>query len=317
VLPCILSHIAGERFRVTAPDIRLSRKHSTPRLQRGGNIRRVYEGIRASFQGRKSLKSSSSMTAPPTGRQNACGSYGWRIRRATGPVWAQFRPSAALFAGLQAARGVAVITLDSDLQHPPEFLPRMLDAWRGGARVVQMVRVQTDGVGWFKRLSSSLFYWFLNLLSETPVVRGAADYQLLDREVVKAVLQFRDRQPFLRGLLAWLGFASVPIEYVLRPGPPARADTARARCAGLLFRRSPASLPNRCDFHLSGASGRALLPHIHPVCSGAVCGWPGDPGLDVRDRDRDVLGAVQLVLLACWASTSAAFTSRRGICRAS
>jgi len=124
-----------------------------------------------------------------------------------------FGQQAALFAGLQTAGGAAVITVDCDLQHPPELLPKMVEAWRSGARLVQMVRLQTEDAGWFKRVSSSLFYRFINLLSEVPLVSGVADYQLLDREVVEAVLLFKDREPFLRGLVAWLGFTPVRIEY--------------------------------------------------------------------------------------------------------
>jgi dolichol-phosphate mannosyltransferase len=128
-----------------------------------------------------------------------------------------FGQQPALLAGLEAARGAAVITLDCDLQHPPELLPRMIQAWRNGAQVVQMVRMQTAGVGFLKALTSRLFYRFVNLLSETPVVSGAADYQLLDRAVVDAVLRFRDRYPFLRGLVGWLGFPATRIEYVALP----------------------------------------------------------------------------------------------------
>ncbi len=124
-----------------------------------------------------------------------------------------FGHQAALLAGLEAARGAAVITLDCDLQHPPELLPDMVRAWRSGAPVVQMVRLQTQGAGLFKRITSRLFYWLINLLSEAPVVSGAADFQLLDRQVVNGLLRFRDRQPFLRGLVAWLGFPSVQLEY--------------------------------------------------------------------------------------------------------
>ena len=124
-----------------------------------------------------------------------------------------FGQQAALWAGLEAARGAAVITLDCDLQHPPDLLPRMLEAWRQGARVVQMVRTRTAGAGFLKQLTSRLFYRFINLLSETPVQDGAADYQLLDRAVVEAVLQFRDRNPFLRRLVGWLGFPVVSIPY--------------------------------------------------------------------------------------------------------
>jgi glycosyltransferase involved in cell wall biosynthesis len=124
-----------------------------------------------------------------------------------------FGQQPALMAGLEAARGAAVITLDCDLQHPPELLSRMMEAWRDGAKVVQMVRTKTADAGLFKRLTSKLFYRFVNLLSETPVLSGAADYQLLDRAVVDAVLQFRDRYPFLRGLVGWLGFPATRIEY--------------------------------------------------------------------------------------------------------
>ncbi|MGA2134511.1 MAG: glycosyltransferase family 2 protein [Bryobacteraceae bacterium] len=124
-----------------------------------------------------------------------------------------FGQQAALIAGLEVARGAAVITLDCDLQHPPELLPRMIGAWRDGAKIVQMVRTETAGAGAAKQVSSNLFYWFLNILSETAVQGGAADYQLLDRAVVEAVLQFRDRNPFLRGLVAWLGFPAVQMAY--------------------------------------------------------------------------------------------------------
>jgi polyisoprenyl-phosphate glycosyltransferase len=124
-----------------------------------------------------------------------------------------FGQQSALLAGMEAARGAAVITLDCDLQHPPELLPDMVQAWRNGSKVVQMVRMETVDAGLFKTYTSRGFYRIVNLLSETPVVNGAADFQLLDRVVVDAVLQFRDRYPFVRGLVAWLGFPAIKIEY--------------------------------------------------------------------------------------------------------
>jgi glycosyltransferase involved in cell wall biosynthesis len=125
-----------------------------------------------------------------------------------------FGQQSALLAGLEAARGAAVITLDCDLQHPPELLPRMIQAWYDGAKVVQMVRTRSVDAGFFKRLTSRVFYRFVNILSETPIAIGAADYQLLDRMVVDAVLQFKDRYPFIRGVVGWLGFPATKIEYV-------------------------------------------------------------------------------------------------------
>lgn len=135
-----------------------------------------------------------------------------------------FGQQSALLAGIEAARGAAVITLDCDLQHPPELLPRMVDAWLSGAKVVQMVRTQTVGARFSKTITSRVFYWFVNTLSETPVVSGAADYQLLDRVVVDAVLQFKDRYPFIRGLVAWLGFPVLKLEYV---APERRTGVSR------------------------------------------------------------------------------------------
>jgi dolichol-phosphate mannosyltransferase len=178
------------------------------------NVRAVYEAVRRSMDGQESLEIIFVDDGSTDGTAECV-----RELRAQDPsvrlirFGRNFGQQPALMAGLEAARGAAVITLDCDLQHPPELLYRMMEAWRNGAKVVQMVRTKTADAGFFKTLTSRLFYRFVNLLSETPVVSGAADYQLLDRAVVDAVLQFRDRYPFLRGLVGWLGFPATRIEY--------------------------------------------------------------------------------------------------------
>jgi polyisoprenyl-phosphate glycosyltransferase len=125
-----------------------------------------------------------------------------------------FGQQSALLAGLDAARGAAVITLDCDLQHPPALLPAMIQAWRNGTKVVQMVRMHNANNGYTKMLTSRFFYRLINAISETPVASGAADYQLLDRVAVDAILKFKDRYPFVRGLVGWLGFPAVTIDYI-------------------------------------------------------------------------------------------------------
>jgi dolichol-phosphate mannosyltransferase len=124
-----------------------------------------------------------------------------------------FGQQAALLAGLRAARGSAVITMDCDLQHPPQYLPQMMAAWEQGAKIVQMVRHSTAGTGWVKSATSRWFYRIIRILSDSPVVKHAADYQLMDRQVVDYLLQFGDRQPFFRGMVTWLGFTPTQIEY--------------------------------------------------------------------------------------------------------
>jgi glycosyltransferase involved in cell wall biosynthesis len=139
------------------------------------NIRQVYDSIQASIGSSENLEiifiddGSSDGTAQCVRQLRSADPAVRRVR-----FGRNFGHQAALFAGLETARGAAVITLDCDLQHPPELLPRMLEAWRSGARVVQTVRLQTAGAGWFKRLSSKCFYSFVNLLSEVPLVSGAA-----------------------------------------------------------------------------------------------------------------------------------------------
>ena len=124
-----------------------------------------------------------------------------------------FGHQSALLAGLTAARGAAVVTMDCDLQHPPSALRQMIDAWRGGALIVQMIRSRTIGDTWFKRTSSRLYYKMISILSDQPVSLGP-DFQLLDRQVVDTILKFRTSRPFLRGMVAWIGFPLRQFEFV-------------------------------------------------------------------------------------------------------
>ncbi len=207
-----------------------------------------------------------------------------------------FGHQAALLSGLEAARGAAVITLDCDLQHPPEMLPQMVRAWRNGAPVVQMVRLQTQGAGQFKRTTSRLFYRLINLLSEAPVVKGAADYQLLDRKVVSGLLQFRDRQPFLRGLVAWLGFPSVQLEYSAPPRTAGKSGYSTRKMLRLSAQAVTGltSAPLRLSFYLGLVTACGCLAFsVYAVAQFAagrtVQGWTSVMVV------LTFLGAVQLV----------------------
>jgi glycosyltransferase involved in cell wall biosynthesis len=120
----------------------------------------------------------------------------------------------ALFAGLQAARGRAVITLDADLQYPPEVIGQLVAKWRDGAAIVHTIRHDTPSVApWTKRLSSRLFYWVFRKLSGLDLWAGMADFRLYDRRVVDVIVASADPSPFFRGFAAWVGFRQAEVRF--------------------------------------------------------------------------------------------------------
>jgi polyisoprenyl-phosphate glycosyltransferase len=119
----------------------------------------------------------------------------------------------ALRAGLEHAVGQAVISMDADLQHPPELIPALIDRWRDGFEVVYTVRKPDPNLSWFKRTTSRLFYRLLRAGSDLELEDGAADFRLLDRKVVAVLNQFTENDLFLRGTISWIGFRQHRIVY--------------------------------------------------------------------------------------------------------
>ena len=124
-----------------------------------------------------------------------------------------FGHQVALTAGCEVARGDALILMDSDLQHPPELIPALVARWRAGADVVSAVRKRTEGASFFKRLTTRLFYAFLNSISDIRVEPGAADFVLLSRRANQALQSMPERHRFLRGMISWIGFRRDFVEY--------------------------------------------------------------------------------------------------------
>jgi glycosyltransferase involved in cell wall biosynthesis len=123
----------------------------------------------------------------------------------------------ALLAGLARARGAAVISMDADLQHPPRVIPRLVDEWRKGSRIVHTVRRDSGDETRFKRWSSRLFYRLFSFLSGTRLEAGMADFRLLDRQVLDGLLSFEEEGLFLRGLVHWVGYPSSSVEFDCEP----------------------------------------------------------------------------------------------------
>lgn len=125
-----------------------------------------------------------------------------------------FGKEAALTAGLDAATGDAVIPIDADLQDPPELIKQMLEAWAKGAEVVLARRVDRSSDTFLKRKSAEFFYKIHNHFSSVKIPANVGDFRLIDRTVVQALQRLPERQRFMKGLFAWVGFKTVTLDYI-------------------------------------------------------------------------------------------------------
>lgn len=128
-----------------------------------------------------------------------------------------FGKEAALTAGIDAARGDAVIPIDADLQDPPELIIEMIAAWRAGAEVVLARRIDRSTDSALKRITASWFYRINNRLSSIEIPEGVGDFRLMDRVAVDALTRLREQQRFMKGLFAWVGFRTVVLDYKRQP----------------------------------------------------------------------------------------------------
>lgn len=135
-----------------------------------------------------------------------------------------FGKEAALSAGLEHARGDVIVIIDADLQDPPELIPQMLDGWRAGYDVVYGLRVDRSSDTLMKRGSADLFYRLFNRLANIDMPANAGDFRLIDRVVVDALLRLPERNRFMKGLFAWVGFPAMALPY---ERPPRRAGEGK------------------------------------------------------------------------------------------
>lgn len=136
--------------------------------------------------------------------------YGWvkgvRLSRNFGHQY-------ALLAGLTFARGSAVISMDADLQHPPDVIPDLVSEWKKGSKIVTTVRLDPEDFSFFKKVAARTFYRVFSFLSGVRVESGMADFRLLDRQVLNEILQFREESLFLRGLVQWVGYPNSTVKF--------------------------------------------------------------------------------------------------------
>jgi len=133
----------------------------------------------------------------------------------------RFGHQAALVAGIEQSAGQAVIMLDSDMQHPPELIPELVQQWESGAEIVQTLRQDDPSIPWFKRTTSRWFYQLLLKVGSVDLPAGAADYRLISARVARTLRdELPERNPFLRGLFSWVGYnvCYVPFAPIPRHG---------------------------------------------------------------------------------------------------
>ncbi len=124
-----------------------------------------------------------------------------------------FGKEIALTAGLDNAQGDAVVIIDTDLQDPPELIEQLVENWTAGYEVVTAKRSKRKGEGWFKRLTSYVYYRVLHKLSDIEIPKDTGDFRLLDRKPLDALLELREKHRYMKGLFAWIGYTQKEIIY--------------------------------------------------------------------------------------------------------
>ena len=170
---------------------------------------------------------------------------------------------ASLLAGLDYCFEDICITMDADLQHPPSLIPQLLDLHRAGADIVQTIRLDTEDASLWKRTSSKAYYRLLNRISEVELVESGADFRLMSQRVVEIFRTgLRERNPFIRGMVQWVGFpsATLPFRAPSRGAGSSKYSSARSLALGVSGVVSFSKTPLRLGLVAGGVvAGLALL----------------------------------------------------------
>lgn len=210
-----------------------------------------------------------------------------------------FGHQTAITAGVQSACGDAVVIMDADLQDPPEVIPELLERWSRGADVVYGVRAGRDEDTAFKRWTAAGFYRLMRALANVPIPGNAADFRLMDRRVADAFLAMPERDRFVRGMVAWLGFRQEPVSY--RRAARAAGTTKyplrrmlRFAAVGIL---SFSAFPLRLAIWLGLLSSGLAFAGVVYVLAVRFFGETWSPGWAMQSIVTLFLGGVQLVVI--------------------
>lgn len=119
----------------------------------------------------------------------------------------------AITAGMDYAEGQAIVVIDADLQDPPELIPKMLEKWKEGYDVVYGKRLAREGETFFKKFTAKVFYRFLRKMTDVDIPVDTGDFRLIDRKVAEALKLVNERNRYIRGIISWLGFKQIGVEF--------------------------------------------------------------------------------------------------------
>lgn len=172
----------------------------------------------------------------------------------------------AVTAGMDFASGDAVILTDADLQDPPEVMPEMIAKWREGYDVVYGVRTEREGETWFKLITAKMFYRIIHRITSVNIPLDTGDFRLMDRRVVDAIGQMRERNRFLRGMVPWVGYKQTGVYFKREPRFAGEAKYSSFRRmfrfamdAITSFSYVPLQLATYLGFAIAGLTALAIL----------------------------------------------------------
>lgn len=190
-----------------------------------------------------------------------------------------FGHQTAVTAGMDAARGDALVIIDADLQDPPEVIGELVKAWESGADIAYGKRLKREGETFMKKFTAFVYYRLLNSMSAYPIPLDTGDFRLLDRKVADVFLSMREHNRFLRGMSGWMGFNAVPVEYVRHERVAGSTKYTLKKMLklaldGILsFSEKPLTLSGYVGVALSVISFLGLIATVVCACTVGVPGW--------------------------------------------
>ena len=187
-----------------------------PVFNEAGNLRRFYAEVTAALD---STGESWELLLVDDGSTDGSGELMLELAAADSRVSViglarNFGHQIAVTAGVDYARGQAVILIDADLQDPPAVIPRLIDKWKEGFQVVYAVRSERRGESLWKRFTAKLFYRLIHRITDIDIPVDTGDFRLMDEQVAQVLRQMREHHRFVRGMTSWVGFKQTGVEYV-------------------------------------------------------------------------------------------------------